>query len=652
METKTSRSILERVKAAKDKLEKEARDPTAEAFSTALQGMAAEQLRSDALKDVRNVGLTALGAGVAGRGLIGLIQSLRENKAKKTRSGPSYLPLPYPTKTAELKEEIVPALAGASGSYLGSLPGTVGGGAAGAVGGGFIGSMVGRLRSKGLPAQNRFNKVIAGLAIGHLLGGQVGALTGGTATGNLAGNRSKALAQKSFEQSKTASAVGNILTNTGHKTVADVADTGSTLGNLAGTSTGMGVGGGSGALAGFYGTKGLDRIVDKKINAIPDLSANLGSMLERIAKLSKGRHANNLQGFASSLKNTPKINSRFGPVVHVAGAGLGALLGSGAGQVVGGTVGDVVGSRLGKRVGSKFLEQNKQAGLADNETLGDIGVGAGTGVGALVGGHYLGTASRFPVGAIEDVLQRKYNPEIPFTGFRSGSGKAKLGLIAGRLAQKLMHPVGATAAGGYIGGSMANSNVKDILGRTKQSGFLEGDEASSKGGIPWYGPAMLLGGLGGLGAGWAGMDKLLDVEQKRRRKTEMDEARQQFHDALMSQYSSPIATHPELNKKSADETMVKVGEALSGLFSSFQKALFEKAALDWENLAGKATGGYGMYAGLSGLLTGAYVYDKIQKRSRRAILEKALQKRQRRNSMQAPTEIYAVPEGVPVETGV
>lgn len=73
-----------------------------------------------------------------------------------------------------------------------------------------------------------------------------------------------------------------------------------------------------------------------------------------------------------------------------------------------------------------------------------------------------------------------------------------------------------------------------------------------------------------------------------------------------------------------------------------------KQALDLSNLAGQAAGGYGMYAGLSGLLTGALVYDKMSKRSRRAVLDSALKKRQRRRFMQQPTEIYAQPEPVAV----
>lgn len=185
--------------------------------------------------------------------------------------------------------------------------------------------------------------------------------------------------------------------------------------------------------------------------------------------------------------------------------------------------------------------------------------------------------------------------------------------------------------------------------------FGAGNMASSKAGIPWYGPAMMLGGLAGLGAGWHGVDKILNSRREQAIKRNLEDARQEFHDALLSQYAEPIKTHPGLLKKAnTDTTMAEVGRALDGLFDSVNMhiAAIEKRGFDLPNAAGVAAGGYGMWAGLSGLLTGAYMYDKMSKRSQRAILEKALQKRQRRKFMQSPPEIYAVPEAVPTTAAV
>lgn len=172
--------------------------------------------------------------------------------------------------------------------------------------------------------------------------------------------------------------------------------------------------------------------------------------------------------------------------------------------------------------------------------------------------------------------------------------------------------------------------------RRKLAGFLAGDAASSRSGVPWYGPAMLAGGLGGFLGGWKGLDALLEARRKRERHDQLDTARQEFHDALLSQYDAPLSS-----KTAAASESRQLGRELDQLCD-----VFEKLAVDWGDLAGKLTGGYGMYAGLSGLVTGALVYDKAQKRSRRAILEKALQRRQRQRFAQQPTEIYAIPEPI------
>jgi hypothetical protein len=122
----------------------------------------------------------------------------------------------------------------------------------------------------------------------------------------------------------------------------------------------------------------------------------------------------------------------------------------------------------------------------------------------------------------------------------------------------------------------------------KLGNFLAGDAAGSKAGIPWYGPAMLGTGLAGLGAGWAGVDALLNSRRKHETEDELNSARQDFHDALMSQYAP----------KRADDSAAAAAEHLDAAFESVSDAV-EKRGVDWSNVAGQAAGGYGMYAGLS-----------------------------------------------------
>lgn len=155
--------------------------------------------------------------------------------------------------------------------------------------------------------------------------------------------------------------------------------------------------------------------------------------------------------------------------------------------------------------------------------------------------------------------------------------------------------------------------------------------------LPYYGPGMLLAGLAGVGLGWKGADMVLDSRRKAEREKELEAARSQFHDALLSQYDAPLAQGEMTAKVAADR---ELGRELDALFATFEKTA---TLADW---GGTAAGAYGTYATLAALLGGTWAYDKAQKRSRRSVLESALKKRQRNQFAQSPTEIYAVPEPV------
>jgi len=172
-------------------------------------------------------------------------------------------------------------------------------------------------------------------------------------------------------------------------------------------------------------------------------------------------------------------------------------------------------------------------------------------------------------------------------------------------------------------------------------------EVTAKFGLPWYGPAMLFTGMGGLALGWKGVDSLLKRRAARERDKELESARQEFHNALLSQYDKPISRSAAaglgpLPKAAADTAL---GLELDRLYDGLQKAaaLLEKRAT-LADIGGGALGAYGMYGGLSGLITGAIVYDQMKKRSQAAILAKAIKKRDRRRFAMQPTEIYAQPE--------
>jgi hypothetical protein len=159
----------------------------------------------------------------------------------------------------------------------------------------------------------------------------------------------------------------------------------------------------------------------------------------------------------------------------------------------------------------------------------------------------------------------------------------------------------------------------------------KGMDISMKAGLPWYGPAMMFTGMAGLGAGWKGVDSIMQAQAAKQRQKEIEEAKNEFHQAILSQYDAPIGAK-------AAAAPDELSQALDSLYDMV------KTAMTTGDMLGMAGGGYGIYAGLSGLAAGALVYDKMRKRSQRAVLEKALQRRERRRFAMSPSPIYAQPE--------
>ena len=161
-------------------------------------------------------------------------------------------------------------------------------------------------------------------------------------------------------------------------------------------------------------------------------------------------------------------------------------------------------------------------------------------------------------------------------------------------------------------------------------------DVTSPVGLAWFGPAALGAGLLGLGAGWKGIDAVLRHRARKERSDQLDEARSNFREAILGLHRS--------NKTAA--ALEQVFEKLDAALAQRNTGIPKQAS--WanfaDNAAGGLAGGYGAYAGLSGLLAGLFVYDKIKKRSRQAVLQKAMQRRDRRQFIQQPPEVFAVTE--------
>lgn len=170
-------------------------------------------------------------------------------------------------------------------------------------------------------------------------------------------------------------------------------------------------------------------------------------------------------------------------------------------------------------------------------------------------------------------------------------------------------------------------------------------DITGKTAIPWYRPAMMLAGMGGLYGGWKGVDVVLDAQRKATREKELEEARQEFHDALFAQYDKPLRTGSRA--KQSDDARTSLCARLGGVFDAMEKvAQAVKSGSRLGDLTGEAAGWYGTYAALSGLATGALVYEQARKRQRRRILDAAIKRRERHRYYTAPPEIVAMPEPV------
>lgn len=172
--------------------------------------------------------------------------------------------------------------------------------------------------------------------------------------------------------------------------------------------------------------------------------------------------------------------------------------------------------------------------------------------------------------------------------------------------------------------------------------FLAGDMATQKSGIPWYQPAMLMGGLAAGYGGWKAVDHILDQRRQHDIEDELQAARGDFQKALIGQYDGGI------KKASEQSPMEKLSADLDLLFDKFQEVAEKSAAeTTWGDIGGNMTGMYGMYAAPAALAAGYAAYSMGKKSQRRTIIDKALKRRAQRNAAMQPDEMYAMPVPVP-----
>jgi hypothetical protein len=170
----------------------------------------------------------------------------------------------------------------------------------------------------------------------------------------------------------------------------------------------------------------------------------------------------------------------------------------------------------------------------------------------------------------------------------------------------------------------------DVLGYLRDA--FTGKHATKPSEIPYYWVGMPTLGAAGLYGGYKGLDFLLDRMRREGQKEELEEAREKFRGALRGSARQP---------KVAGDAGNDLGDALDRLFDQYTKraSSLEKQG----NISGTAAGLYSLYAVLSSLLSGSYIYEQSKKRSKSELLEHAQKRRLRQRYQVRPPEIMATP---------
>ena len=168
-----------------------------------------------------------------------------------------------------------------------------------------------------------------------------------------------------------------------------------------------------------------------------------------------------------------------------------------------------------------------------------------------------------------------------------------------------------------------------ITKRSSAYNFLLGDHATTPQGVPWLMPGVMLGGAAAGATGWKLVDYLLDKRRKAEMDTDVDKARGEFQQALLSAYPG--------QKTAAAGTL---GAELDALYDDFEKTA---AASDW---AGAAAGAAGTGMGMLGMLAALVSYQEASKRSRSSLMNKATTNWQRRMWREQPPAVQVTPKRV------
>ncbi len=181
--------------------------------------------------------------------------------------------------------------------------------------------------------------------------------------------------------------------------------------------------------------------------------------------------------------------------------------------------------------------------------------------------------------------------------------------------------------------SGAGESLSDGIGQaiTGVGDWLKGPGPTSVAGKGWPIPVATLGGMGAMYGGWKAMDGALNSRRDSELEAEKERAKQELHQALLSQFGHKTAGVSELS------------DDLDKLYD-----LLEKEALNRSDMTGIGMGVAGTGALLSALAAGMAAYKHTKSRLPGALTDKATKLRNRRLANMQPSPLLAMPSYSPV----
>jgi hypothetical protein len=159
------------------------------------------------------------------------------------------------------------------------------------------------------------------------------------------------------------------------------------------------------------------------------------------------------------------------------------------------------------------------------------------------------------------------------------------------------------------------------------------EHATSPYGLDYYIPGMMLGtGLAAYG-GWKGVDAVLNKQRRKQTEDELEQSRQDYEQSLLGAYKRASA-EPSIaeNLDKAFAACEKQANVVSDTINSVAP-----------NVPGITKGLLAAYSLATLPLGYSIVNNSMRKNSKRALLQKAMQMRARRQAVSQPPALYAIP---------